>query len=199
MSTTPIKSTKIFFLFFVFEFGVFLILFFFFRAQNNSNALTAGRDVNAMTDVEKEQAIAEALVNAPPAEMTTEEKIGEASAVSSMLMEDAAETQLVGSFEGRAHPGSGTVRIVNENGKRVLVFQDDFRTDPGPQLHVFLSGTKDPKNSADLHAVGDVDLGRLKSTSGAQMYTLPQEINFEINSVVVYCVPFKVIFGVANF
>jgi len=112
---------------------------------------------------------------------------------------DEVTTQLSGTFDGRAHPGSGNVRIVQEGQKRVLIFEDDFRTDPGPQLHVFLSGTKDPKNSADLHAVGDADLGRLKSTSGAQMYTLPAELNFDIKSVVVYCVPFKVIFGVANF
>jgi hypothetical protein len=122
-----------------------------------------------------------------------------------MAMEEAAaldamsgETLRSGAFAAKAHPGVGKATIVRKDGKATLVLGADFKTDAGPRLHVFLAGHPDPSSSSDLHAQEALDLGPLKSPSGAQTYDLPEGAADKAwGSVVVYCVPFKVVFTAA--
>ena len=106
--------------------------------------------------------------------------------------------ELTGSFADGAHAAKGTARIEEKNGQKLLIFADDFKIEDGPDLHVYLAGSQNPQSSADLHAQGDVDLGVLKNVTGAQEYVIPADLDFDPASVVVYCVPFKVVFGFAN-
>ncbi|KXK51606.1 MAG: DM13 domain-containing protein [Chlorobi bacterium] len=88
-----------------------------------------------------------------------------------------------------ADTARGTV-ILEENaeGKPTLMFADDFRSQGGPQLEVFLAQSLDPKTG--------ISLGKLQSTSGAQRYDVPAGITLSTyDYVIVYCVPFKVVFG----
>lgn len=111
---------------------------------------------------------------------------------------DALSVEVSGNFFNGAHNTSGAVRIEEKNGQKILIFADDFTTEDGPDLHVYLAGVQNPQSSADLHAEGDVDLGALTNVDGAQEYVIPNDLDFDPASVVVYCVPFKVVFGYAN-
>lgn len=109
------------------------------------------------------------------------------------------EKKLSGAFREKARMGQGTATITRKDGTTFLVLDDAFKTDAGPGLHVFLAGHPDPGSDADVQSMGDVDVGPLKSLSGAQVYEIPEmRAGEDWRSVVVYCVPFKVVFTVAS-
>ena len=95
------------------------------------------------------------------------------------------------------HKGSGAAIIYRlPDGTHVLRLED-FRVTNGPDLHVLLVKHADPRGE-DVKAQGDVDLGKLKGNIGSQNYTIPNDIDpAALNSVVIYCKPFSVIFSVA--
>ena len=102
-----------------------------------------------------------------------------------------------GQFESRDHPSSGLATVITDGDRTFLRFEDDFATDNGPDLNVYLS--KAPITS-DSGAFDDdfVDLGDLKGNIGAQNYELDGSIDVsEYQSVVVWCVRFGVAFGAA--
>ncbi len=104
----------------------------------------------------------------------------------------SASTTRSGTFRGNAsYNTSGTATF--EIGK--VNFSANFRTSNGPGLRVYLA-----KNAPGvLTASNSVLLGNLKSTSGAQEYTVPAEVKLsDFDFVVVYCQPFNVAFGFAR-
>ena len=109
--------------------------------------------------------------------------------------EGASETSKVktiasGSFvDSSLHSGTGDAVIVTDGEKRFLRFKDNFKTDNGPALSVFL------RADGDRH----VDLGKLKGNIGSQNYEIPTSVNLdEFNRVDVYCTRFSVSFTTAN-
>jgi len=99
-----------------------------------------------------------------------------------------------GSFEAIAHPTSGTASIVETAQGRELRLQD-FRTDNGPDLVVWLS---EAEPGGD-HAGGFIDLGVLQGNIGNQVYSIPDDLDLSrYRSVVVWCRRFTVGFGVAG-
>lgn len=109
------------------------------------------------------------------------------------------EKALSGTFRNKARTGQGTATIARKDGKTYLVFDVSFKSDDGPGLHVFLAGHPDPGSDADLQSMGDLDLGPLKSTSGAQVYEIPEaKAGEDWRSAAVYSVPFKVVFIAAS-
>lgn len=96
------------------------------------------------------------------------------------------------------HKGSGAAIIYRlPDGTHVLRLED-FRVTNGPDLHVLLVKHADPRGREDVKAQGDVDLGKLKGNIGSQNYPIPNDIDpAALNSVVIYCKPFSVIFSVA--
>lgn len=141
----------------------------------------------------------QAMKDNPPQYMNATEQSEESSEIARMMNDyPAASIDAFGTFIAGAHPGAGMAKLVTHQGKRKLIFSEDFATDAGPNLHVFLSGSSAPASSKELHANGDVDLGPLKDVTGPQMYDIPEGLDFEPQSVVVYCVPFKVIFTSAS-
>jgi len=103
-----------------------------------------------------------------------------------------------GAFHERVHRATGTAKLVNDNGTWKVVLSDDFTTDAGPDLHVYVSGNPDPKTSPEVHQEPSADLGSLKGTSGAQTYELGNIDPSNVKSIVIYCKPFKVVFSVAT-
>ena len=109
------------------------------------------------------------------------------------------EKALSGTFRNKARTGQGTATITRKDGKTYLVLNASFKSDDGPGLRVFLAGHPDPGSDADLQSMGDLDLGPLKSLSGAQVYEIPEaKAGQDWRSVVVYSVPFRVVFSVAS-
>lgn len=160
-----------------------------------------------MTDAEKIAGMEAMMEEHPPNEMNREEQVGEVNR-SIVAMRDGI-TIRHGEFEGRfLHPAEGSVRVIKEDGKYVLVFSNDFSVLPGPALYVYLSADANPQNAGAVMEEG-FEIGKLKATSGVQTYELPGGINWgnegatssraAIHSIVVVCKPFKFIFASAGF
>ncbi|NME71373.1 DM13 domain-containing protein [Flammeovirga aprica] len=94
---------------------------------------------------------------------------------------------LMGTFKGSSHPTSGGVTIENNT----LKLHDDFRSDSGPDLYIYLA--------QELNGDGFVDLGLMKSTSGEQTYSIPAGVDYSKNKyVLVWCKQYSVLFGYAE-
>lgn len=93
-----------------------------------------------------------------------------------------------GSFVSNGHPTSGTVKVVQDAaGKKHLLFEN-FRSDNGPDLRVWLS----PNNSGSPYQ----ELGNLKAVTGSFSYELSAAINYSSNNrVLIWCEDFSVLFG----
>jgi hypothetical protein len=111
---------------------------------------------------------------------------------------------LSGTFVSAEHPTTGTIRTLEENGRRYLEFEADFETDPGPDLVVVLhragdvlattSGPDYPLQEGDY-----VELGALQMTQGTQRYAIPTSLNpADYGSVAVWCRRFNATFGAAS-
>ncbi len=105
-----------------------------------------------------------------------------------------------GSFvDGDAfHQGEGRATIYQlEDGSHVLRFED-FRVTNGPALFVLVSSHPNPGGRSDLSDAGYTELARLKGNVGNQNYVLPDDLSpDDVNSVIIYCKPFRVVFSVA--
>lgn len=91
-------------------------------------------------------------------------------------------------FQSNSHPVSGKVKIVQEiNGTKSLVFEN-FSSDNGPDLRVWLS----PNKNASPYT----EAGILKAVTGNFSYTLPASFNHATNNhVLIWCEDFSVLFG----
>ena len=95
-----------------------------------------------------------------------------------------------GNFISSGHTTTGTVKVILDasNIKR-LVFEN-FRTDNGPDLRVWLS----PNNSGSPYQ----EVGRLTAVNGNFSYELNSAINHTTNNrVLIWCEDFSVLFGYA--
>ena len=96
------------------------------------------------------------------------------------------------------HQGEGRATIYQlEDGSHVLRFED-FRVTNGPALFVLVSPHPNPDGRGDISDAGYTELARLKGNVGNQNYLLPADLSPEdINSVIIYCKPFRVVFSTA--
>lgn len=95
------------------------------------------------------------------------------------------------------HKGSGVATLYQGPAGDYLLRFDDFVATNGPDLHVLLSTNPAP---TDYESLGDyLDLGSLKGNIGDQNYSLPAGIDVQqYKSVIIYCLPFQVIFATAT-
>jgi hypothetical protein len=95
------------------------------------------------------------------------------------------------------HGAQGSATIYEADGLRILRFED-FRATNGPDLHVILSRADAPRSHDEL-GEDYVDLGMLKGNVGNQNYEIPTDLDLSVyRSVVIYCVPFQVVFSTAT-
>lgn len=91
---------------------------------------------------------------------------------------------------------TGTAQLVRlPSGALELRLADNFSTDPGPGLFVYLSncGLLDASN---INTCARVELGRLQRTQGAQVYAVPTGVGItQFSHVLIQCKPFNVTFG----
>lgn len=96
------------------------------------------------------------------------------------------------------HKGAGTATLYRLRDGRHAVRFEDFRTTNGPALVVLLAKHPAPKQAADVIDGGYVDLGDLKGNVGNQNYVVLEGVDIkEINSVVIWCELFGVLFSPA--
>jgi hypothetical protein len=101
----------------------------------------------------------------------------------------AASIIATGEFHPRAHDVMGKALFIKEGDKNILRFED-FDTINGPNLHIYLSSS-----------LGDddiIDLGKIKATKGNVNYDVGNIDITKYNKVLVWCVPFKVLFSYAE-
>ena len=130
---------------------------------------------------------------------------GDTSAMDKMLEEAAnAAPQPValasGSFRDADsfHKGSGTATIYRLPDGSHLLRLEDFEVTNGPDLRVLLAEPADPMSRDELQSGGYTHLAKLKGNIGNQNYEIPADIDLDAqNSVIIYCMPFHVIFSVA--
>jgi len=114
----------------------------------------------------------------------------------------AAELSSTGQFRGAdsSHPASGGVEVIKLKGGGLgIKLKGNFKVRGGPDLRVWLSEASSPANARAVRAIGYVDLGKLKSSNGEQIYRLPASAKLsDAKSVVIWCRAFGVFFGSAN-
>lgn len=102
----------------------------------------------------------------------------------------AVATLLAGSFTDGAHPTAGEGVVLSDGAESFLRFEN-FETDNGPDLNVYLRSSANPDDY--------IDLGDLKGNIGDQNYELPANFDAETYDVVdIWCVRFGVSFGSAQ-
>jgi hypothetical protein len=95
-----------------------------------------------------------------------------------------------GEFMPRVHGVEGSALLIEENGTHIVRFED-FETDNGPQLFIYLS--------SDLGNDDFINLGEIKATKGNINYEIPKGTDItKYNNVLVWCRPFGVLFSYAK-
>ena len=88
------------------------------------------------------------------------------------------------------HPASGTVRIVESDGKRYVRYEN-FKTINGPDIYVYLSKDADAKDF--------VSLGKVRATEGNINYEIPANVDpHDYPYVLTWCKTFSVLFNSAK-
>lgn len=96
------------------------------------------------------------------------------------------------------HQGAGTATIYQLADGAYVLRLENFEVTNGPDLHVILSGSAAPLRSADVMEPFFADLGMIKGNIGSQNYDIPSGTDVtQARSVVIYCVPFGVVFAYA--
>jgi hypothetical protein len=96
------------------------------------------------------------------------------------------------------HQGSGTATVFELSDGSQILRLEEFTVTNGPELHVYLATGDAPTGRGDLGEF--IDLGELKGNIGDQNYEIPAGMDLSAyQSVVIYCVPFHVVFSTARF
>jgi Electron transfer DM13 len=107
------------------------------------------------------------------------------------VTENAIPNSLEGMFINGSHATSGLAKINTDNSGNRTLSLENFRTDNGPDLYVYVA--------KDRSASVFVSLGRLQSFSGNQTYSVPSNVNFtQMPYVLIWCKAFGVLFGSAQ-
>ena len=148
-----------------------------------------------MSRADVETTMALAAASDSPADEAMPAALMESTAAPQDLVKAAGNFRDADSF----HKGSGNAFIYElSSGERILRL-DEFRVTNGPDLRVLLANTPDPESHGDLDDSGYHELGKLKGNVGAQNYDIPDSVSLsDVESVVIYCKPFRVVFSVAT-
>jgi hypothetical protein len=119
------------------------------------------------------------------------------------VVTDAPAPQIVTLAEGEFVPlgrysGEGTAVVLNDGSDQRFLRFENFSTDNGPDLRVYLTASD---ASGDSGAFDDdfVDLGVLKGNIGDQNYEIPPAVDLSVyDTVVVWCVRFSTPFTAAD-
>ncbi len=101
---------------------------------------------------------------------------------------DASQATLLkrGNFSSNAHTVSGCVSLY-QSGNSKVIYLENFSTDKGPDLKVYLSTST---GNTDIK-----DLGALKSNSGNFYYSLDSANTNKYAYILVWCREYSVLFG----
>ena len=116
----------------------------------------------------------------------------------------AAAPQIVTLAEGTFIPrgrysGEGRAVILNDGSAQRFLRFEEFATDNGPDLNVYLVASTDANGDSGTFDDDFIDLGDLKGNIGDQNYEIPADVDLSIyDTVVVWCVRFASPFTAAD-
>ena len=148
-------------------------------------------------------ASAAAPVTSAPSELSELSEPPAPPASEPPVVTEAPAPQIVTLAQGSFIPlgrysGEGTAIVLNDGSEQRFVRFENFSTDNGPDLRVYLSASD---ANADSGTFDDdfVDLGVLKGNIGDQNYEIPPGVDLSIyDTVVVWCVRFSTPFTAAD-
>ncbi|GAA0502567.1 DM13 domain-containing protein [Deinococcus depolymerans] len=116
----------------------------------------------------------------------------------SAMQAGAMKTTLTGSFRALHAPTTGTVTLArNAQGRWTLTIHN-LKTEPAPDLKVWLLAAKTVKDTPELRKEKYTDLGEI-ATTGTRTFLLPATFTPEqAGSVVLWCDQFSVAFAAAT-
>lgn len=126
----------------------------------------------------------------------------EAIVAQESAIEDTEVVEIVtlttGEFIDRSHPASDTAVVLTDGTEQRFFLFEDFETDNGPDLNVYLSAAPADAPAGDFDD-DFIDLGDLKGNIGPQNYEIPPDVDLsKYRTVVIWCVRFGVAFGSAD-
>jgi hypothetical protein len=103
----------------------------------------------------------------------------------------AGQTLLLeGKFENGAHPTSGNVKIYEDKDKKRSLVFENFKTDAGPDLRIYLA--------EDKAVTGFVEITDMVK-NGNLILSLPNNVDLKKQThVLIWCKKFAVLFGSAQ-
>ena len=113
--------------------------------------------------------------------------------------EAESETLASGDWTNKGYDIHGNWKIVAQNGKRYIVFDENFKTRRGPDLKVYLSSR--PLASVTDRTVepNSVEIAPLKSARGAQEYEIPPDLDLgDYRSLLIHCKAYSHLWGGAK-
>jgi hypothetical protein len=112
-----------------------------------------------------------------------------------IVEESTGTPERMGAFYNVVHTGSGTAKLLRQQNGTYTIRLENFMTENGPLLEVYLSAAVKPTNSNSVSSSSFINLGVLKSTNGSQNYAVPASSNVaQYKSVVIWCTTFSVNF-----
>jgi hypothetical protein len=114
-----------------------------------------------------------------------------ATAINETIDSTSSDLKFSGIFEkGPYGSASGQARVYLQNGMLKLALEN-FSVNNGPDLHVYLSIEKQPVNF--------ISLGKLKATSGNQLYDITGMPDFaQYKYALIHCQQYNHLFGSAE-
>jgi hypothetical protein len=97
------------------------------------------------------------------------------------------------------YSGEGRAVVLNDGSEQRFLRFEDFATDNGPDLNVYLVASTDANGDSGAFDDDFIDLGDLKGNIGDQNYEIPPDVDLSIyDTVVVWCVRFASPFTAAD-
>ena len=107
------------------------------------------------------------------------------------VVDTSAQVKHYGQFVNGAYGTTmGSAKVLLQQSVYTLVL-DSFNVSGGPDLHVYLS--------KEMQPIHFIDLGRLRTTNGTQVYSIAGMPDFnEYKFALIHCQQFNHLFGYAN-
>jgi len=190
-------------------FGVFGVHTLFIDDQvDDAGPVFASGVVADDVDAAADDAETPASDDAPPAPEasggTAAPRAEEAPTPDTTVPPAAAAPQIVtlaeGTFIGRGrYSGEGRALILNDGSEQRFLRFEDFATDNGPDLNVYLVASTDANGESGAFDDDFIDLGDLRGNIGDQNYEIPPDVDLSVyDTVVVWCVRFASPFTAAD-
>lgn len=127
--------------------------------------------------------------------MSTDDAMKKDEAMKEDSMAKGEAMMMSGSFRGLAHKTSGTAILDKASDGHYYVRFENFSTENGPDLFVYLSAVAGDSKESDFPGEF-VDLGKLKGNIGNQNYLVPDGADLsKYKSVIIWCRRFNTTFG----